>query len=97
MKIFSDDLDCLAVYLTTLAAVACLIMGPEYTVNGKGRLVYEFWPEFWIIFPVLFLGLNIFFIFLERSILGIISITVCVGWIIYSIVTFPIVLHILEK
>ena len=97
MKIFPEDLNYFVFHLATFGAAACQIMGLEFTVNGKGRLIYEFWPELWIIFPILFWGANIFFVFVERSVLGFVSIAACIAWVIYSKATFPIVLNILGQ
>ena len=97
MKIFPEDLNYFVFHLATLGATICQIMGLEFMVNGKGRPIYEFWPEFWIIFPMLFGGVNILFVFVERSVLGFVSIAACIAWVIYSKATFPIVLNILGQ
>ena len=97
MKFLPEDEKCLLVHLISQIGVVCLIMGPDFIVTGRGRWIYEAWPETWIIFPLIALAFNIFFVLMERSILGWICIAGSIFWAVYSKATFLQVLHILGK
>jgi len=81
-KVFPKDFYCLIVHLFSLVwAVLLIVYRPESTdlIRHAGS---KSLPDLW--FPAGVLIVNIYFLFLERSILGFISTAGCVFWLIYT-------------
>lgn len=101
-KILPENFECLFFPVITLMRVVLILMTLKYfdfeaLIQGKGRYWYGHCPDLWIFEPLIFLCLNIFFVFLESSFIGFLAVLGSAAWLIFSKMTFPLMMHVLLK
>lgn len=102
MKVVPQNEPGMVFHLTTLFWASFIIVfwliDPDLAVNpAKNKWILEHFPEaYWIWTPIICFLANMVLFFVERSLLGLLSVVSNAAWVVFGYHTFPLVMKMVE-